>query len=403
MLCPPSTTRSPIDLFLDKLPATIIQEIIGSDCDSLQRRRSLVTKGEEALRILKARKAVLAKKESPITRAGLVVDYLCRQGQNDGSTCYLRTSIPATVLLHALNIKGKKHVEQMQAMVSSHLEASSQKNSTQPTHKRKWNSYDHPAPDSRNISSNGPTASFPSTDLIRDLSIRLGPMIPNAELAASYAHQVFRALISYSNHSAFTGGPDSKHRHMLMSDVSRNVKYYEAACFFLAVQKIEGSTHPTSKRATKTNPSKISAKPSSTMEESDADNSYEQVDTDEDVTLHEMDIIKAANLREGMFNEVIECVKSYIQDIDVSLSTCKPDNLVSSLPEGSSANAPMASKKQPVNEKYEKWKHDVLEKAKVAARRMLQNERSVITSDFDDKELLQAAADEIFRKIGQLS
>jgi hypothetical protein len=399
MLSRPSTTRSPIDLFLDKLPATIIQEIIGSDCDSLLRRRSLVTKGEEALRILKARKAVLANKENPIARAGLVVDYLCRQGQNDGSTCYRRTSIPVNVLLQALNIKGKKHAEQMQAMVSSHLDTSFQNNPIQPTQKRKWSSYDSPAHISSNTSSLGATKALPSTDLMKDLSIRLAPLIPNAELVASYAHKVFHALISYSNQSAFNGRLHSNHHQMLRNDVSRNVEYYEAACFFLAVQKIEGSTHPRRNRLSTANASKNFAKPSSTTEESDGEDNHQQVDTDEDLTLNEMDIIKAANLREGMFNEVIECVKSYIQNVDFSFSISKPNSQLSSLSEGSPANAPTSSKKHAVNEKYTKWKQDILEKAKEAARR-LKHESSDTTREFEDEELLHAAAGEVFCKFG---
>ncbi|KAL7517408.1 hypothetical protein ACHAWX_002475 [Stephanocyclus meneghinianus] len=396
----PPTTRSAVDLFLDKLPATIIQEIIGSDCDSLLRRRSLVTKGEEALRILKARKAVLANKENPVIRAGLVVDYLCRQGQYDGSTCYRRTSIPVNILLQALNIKGKKHLEQMQAMVSSHLDTSFQKNPTQPTQKRKWSSYNSPAQYSSNTSSLGTSKALPPTDLIKDLSIRLAPLISNAEMVASYAHEVFHALISYSNQSASNGKPHSNLHQMLRNDVSRNVEYYEAACFFLAVQKIEGSTHPSLTKPSTVNASKNFAKPSSTTEESDGEDDHQQVDTDEDLTLNEMDIIKAANLREGMFNEVIDCVKSYLQNFDTSFSMIKPNSQLSSLSEGSPANASVSSKKHAVNEKYTKWKHDILKNAKEAARRTLKNESSDITREFEDEELLHAAAGEVFRKFG---
>jgi hypothetical protein len=288
----------------------------------------------------------------------------------------------------------------MQAMVSSHLDTSFQNNPTQPTQKRKWSSYDSPAQISSNTSSLGTTKALPSTELIKDLSIRLAPLIPNAELVASYAHKVFHALISCSNQSAFNGRPHSNHHQMLRNDVSRNVEYYEAACFFLAVQRIEGSTQPRLNRLSTANASKNFAKPSSTTEESDGEDNHQHVDTDEDLTLNEMDIIKAANLREGLFNEVIECVKSYIQNVDISFSISKPNSQLSSLYEGSPANAPTLSKKHAVNEKYTMWKHDTLEKAKEAARRTLKNESSDTTREFEDEELLHAVASEVFRKFG---
>lgn len=379
-----SAPADPINQFLDKLPPNIVKEIIGNDCDASTRRRKLVMKGGEALRILKAKGAVLANKEKPGVRAGLVVDFLCRQGQ----VC-CQTSIPVQILSEVLNVRGKKNIEQMQALVSSHL-SSLQKNSNRSVQKRKLSDS---SLHSSTVSSNNSTIGSPSTTtLIRDLCIQLGPMIPNAELAASYAQKLFSTLTNESNEKRH-----SREQILLMDDISRNQEYYEAACLFLAVQKIEGSDYQKPKAQKKKVQTKKGTQTVSITEESDEDNDEEM---DEDQTLSERDIISAAKLREGMFKDTLECVNGYIQDGEVpfltSSSALGPVSLANTVNETSSVvpeDACMLLKNRADSEKFIKWKHNTLKRAM-----QMHSEQSNPSADLDETELLKIAADDLLKK-----
>ena len=336
-----SRPSDPIEQFLNKLPAHIIQEIIGNDSNASTRRRTLVTKGGEALRILKAKRAVLTTKERPLTRAGLVVDFLCHQGY-----CCNQTSIPLQTLSELLNIKRKKDVEQNQALVNSYLEASFRIKPDKRGQKRKNASIQ----DSKVVT---------STNLIKELCIRLGPMISNAEFAASYAQQLFIVLTNSSNNKGH-----SREFYLLMDDISRNVEYYEAVCLYLAVQKMEGPDYMKTKRHTKKAPNKKGNESLSVEENSDAEENEDEMDMHEDRTLSERDIINAANLREGMFRDTLECVKDYMKDTDIPIvigNIAAPDAV--STQSGGAPDASKQSKKHVNSEKYEHWKGDILKKA----------------------------------------
>ena len=66
---------------------------------------------------------------------------------------------------------------------------------------------------------------------------------------------------------------------------------------------------------------------------------------DEDQSLCEKDIITSANLREGMFTQVLECVKKYSQDIDIPVHA-SPSTIVEP-----AVDMPKSSKRRVVNEK----------------------------------------------------
>ena len=93
--------------------------------------------------------------------------------------------------------------------------------------------------------------------------------------------------------------------------------------------------------------------------------------------------ITSANLREGMFTQVLECVKKYTQDIDIpvhaSLSTIV-EPVVDTL---------KSSKRRLVSEKYAKWKHGTLKNAYNPEGK---------SSASHDRYLLQFAGDEVLRK-----
>lgn len=358
-----SAPNDAIEEFLNKLPTSIQQEILGNDSDaSKNHRRLLNQKGGEALRILKAKKATLAKTDRPIIRAGLVVDFLCRQGE----ICR-PTSIPVAILSTVLGVKNKKNIEQMQALVSSHLMSSLQKKSNHRRgEKRKLN--DASARGSTGPSQYPKKAMSESTDLISDLCIRLGPLIPNIELASSYARTLFYTLTNISN-------------TLLMDDISRNVEYYEAVCLFLAVQRIEGSDDPKSKQLARKASKK--SKPESNKEDGIEENDGGEDMIDEDQTLCETDIVTTANLREGMFSQVLQCVNKYIQGVDIPkhASLCTIAEPV--------VDVPKQSKRRVISEKYSKWKHDTLKSA---------CNQEDTSSSSHDRDLLQIAADEVLQK-----
>lgn len=370
--------KDPIDLFLDKLPSNVMHEIIGNDSEALGRRLNLASKGAEALRILKAKKAVLINRERPIVRAGLVVDFLCRQGFS-----YRQTSIPTQTLSDLLGVKKKKDIEQLQAIISSHLQSSFQRNARQ-SQKRKQSSS---IANKRGELSHESQA-FESTNLVRDLCIKLGPVISNAELAASYAQILFDTLTNNIPNSS-NNKRHSRENRLIMDDISRNTEYYEAACLFLAVQKIEG----TDDRKPNGQPSNAKSKKDpkiGTSSKDDSDEDNPELDVDEDRALTRMDIIHAANLREGMFNDTLAVVSDYIQDVNIPIPINTAVDQVSSIitehvrSTVAATNASKPSKKlRVVSEKFEDWKQDTL-KGKAA----------------DDDELLQTAADEVLCKYG---
>ena len=358
-----SVPKDPIDQFLDKLPSQIAQEIIGNDGEVINRRRTLVSKGNEALRLLKAKNAMLMRRnEKPLTRAGLVVDFLCRQGYS-----YRQMSIPMTTLSDILGIKRKKDIEQMQTLVSSHLESSFQNSSRRRGQKRKQSTSS--ARSSSTSLPRGTKVSEPS--LIKDLCIHLGPMISNTDLAASYAHKIFTTLTNISN-------------NLLTDDISRNTKYYEAACLFLAVQRIEGSGDTKPKRATKKAMNKNNT-------EAGTEND-EDVDMEEDQTLTKRDVMNAANLREATFNGTLKLVNDYIQNIDIPIPMSVTSSIIKDESSSAAEKVPKPPKKRVVSEKLEKWKRDTLKNARDNA-----SKSSVAT---DAQELIRIAADEVLQKYG---
>ena len=373
---------NPIDQFLNKLPPNILHEILGNGSDVSTSRRNIVTKGDEALRILKARKAVLGKNDKPITRAGLVVDYLCRHGQFGNPV-----SISVQTLSNVLNLKGKKNVEQMQSLVSSHLESYTNKNSNRRGQKRKSNS----SPIRGNIitsSNDDSTAISSSLSFMRDLCIRLGPMIPNAEMAVSHAQKLFHALTSTNN----------KHHSMLMGDISRNLEHYEAACLFLAVHRVEGTDYQKTKRQSKKAQKKKDLKSASAKGELDDndDNNDVESDIDENPTLSESSMIIAANLREGLFAQILEKVNEYIEDVEVPISSITT-TISDVLSLGTTIHEPITNdtsmdvanrSKRQASVKFTKWKNSVLKEAR----------DSLSSSITDEKEMLQSAADNMLRQ-----
>src|SRR5210317_917845 len=69
-----------------------------------KRKATLISHGNEALRILKSKRAQIGNKESPYIRAALVIEYLVRNVRNND---YFPTSIQTTTLLDIIGSKKK--------------------------------------------------------------------------------------------------------------------------------------------------------------------------------------------------------------------------------------------------------------------------------------------------------
>ena len=124
--------KSNIDIVLDKLQSNIHIQLFGFasqlEPDYIRRRGILISKCEEALRILKSKRVSLIK-DNPIVRAALVIDYLSRNVSSDNSSsnnvCYMQTNIPIPALAKTVGFNKKadiKKLETMQTLIASYLD-----------------------------------------------------------------------------------------------------------------------------------------------------------------------------------------------------------------------------------------------------------------------------------------
>lgn len=431
---PPTAPRTEIDIFLDKLPQKTLIQIIGSDTTAVVRRCTLVSDGGDALRYLKLKKIVLPKKgDGVLSRAGLVVEYLCRHARSsntsisDSSSSYLRTTIPVQTLSQVLNVKSKKLIEQMQTVVERYLSESSigKKSSSGVVGggsksgglKRKSRDGTSSSASAANTSATTATKASSNTinptNLINDLSIQLGPMISDAEFTVAYATKIFTTLANASSNS-FKRSRHSKHQ-LMRNDILRNMEYYEAACFFFAVQKSEGGSGSNakaksgSKKSTSRKESKASLVTASTRDGSDAEEEKMEDDNDDDRSLTEMDVIRAVGLMERMFKDVLSIVKEWMQDDSITLDVATPSYGTAADKEAEEQGMKVTANKgtdenedetavpprllRSAKKEYESWKRHVLEDARRKARE----------THHGDEDVLSHAASAVLKKFGLLT
>eukprot|EP00581_Thalassiosira_minuscula_P001140 CAMPEP_0183734904 /NCGR_PEP_ID=MMETSP0737-20130205/45122_1 /TAXON_ID=385413 /ORGANISM="Thalassiosira miniscula, Strain CCMP1093" /LENGTH=219 /DNA_ID=CAMNT_0025968521 /DNA_START=1 /DNA_END=656 /DNA_ORIENTATION=- len=173
----------------------------------------------------------------------------------------------------------------------------------------------------------GPKFVISPTNLIRDLCIQLGPMIPDAEFATSYALRLFEVLLSVDGveHRA-NSSKRRLSRYELRRDMERHQEYYEAACFYLAVKKSEGESSHLKKAAKKTGSKKDSKHVSIKEEGGNEAMEEEEEDGYDDRPLTEMDVIRAANLLESEFKTVIDYVRDWTDGVSISLDELRVQN-----------------------------------------------------------------------------
>lgn len=442
--------KSNIDIVLDKLQSNIHIQLFGFasqlEPDYIRRRGILISKCEEALRILKSKRVSLIK-DNPIVRAALVIDYMSRNVSSDNSSsnnvCYMQTNIPIPALAKTVGFNKKadiKKLETMQTLIASYLDGSSiGKQRGRRNNKQTKRKYDKSVLSSSQAfgttsSSTAASSSLSPTNLIRDLCIQLGPMIPDADFATSYAIKLFKLLSSMdginslqqqqqqSNTNTFESSRRIS-RYQLINDMKHYQEEYEAACFYLAVKKSEGeSFHLSNSKkaaaaaATSNSVSKSTKKKSSKGLEDEEDVEDNAIDDneDDDRPLNEQDIIRAANLQEGMFKQVLDYLRKILAEGTVSINTLNsallsaPGQKGSSAKDGSVGSAAATKTLFEVQNKndqsdmqvkinhtidhaFEQWKYKVLEDAKTSVMKKSRQEQS---------DLLSLAADEVLRQAG---
>ena len=146
-------------------------------------------------------------------------------------------------------------------------------------------------------------------------------MIPDAEFATSYAARLFEMLTN--NVDVMERQANSSKRRFskyeLRRDMEYNPQFYEAACFYLAVEKSEGeSSHL--KNVSRKSFARKNTKSSLAKDEGDNGTmEVEEDDGDDDRPLNELDVIRAANLLEGTFKDVLDVVRDWTAGVSISL------------------------------------------------------------------------------------
>jgi hypothetical protein len=438
-----ATPRSSVDVVIDRLHPDILASLFGPsyshDPNAIRRRASLVADANESLRLLKVRRVALVPKDTAMVRAALVIDYLGRNAQSKIPTAsdpsnasYRHATVPLTMLASAAGFsnstKDRRALEVMQTVIASHLDGSSigkrkqQRDRIEPQAdgRRTGGKRDESSSTARATASRGGPTTLQPTDLIRDLCIRLGPMIPDAESVASYALGTFRYLAS-GNHRKRPdddddrgGGAKKRPRftaYELRRDMERYPEYYEAACFYLAVKRSEGeNVHflmncaNKIKNATSINPR--ATRKGDEQRGDDAEGSGEDgegeddSDLDDERHLMEIDVIAEANLLEGTFKTVLACVRDLTNG--ASFPSMVAGDRVGGTSDGSLTLFEVAGVKgknggrpgtDPSDSAFEQWKLRVLQEAKRAATKEIGRQD-------DNGDWLTRAADEVLRRAG---
>lgn len=468
-----SAPKSNIDTILDKLEPNVHTQLFGSaskhEPNVIRRRATLIANGEEALRILSTKRASFMpkNKDTPLVRAALVIEYLSRNAPNNNTTRitssssstnnsnYMRTTIPVPLLAKSIGITTKKDIKKLETMMmvmASYLDGTSiggrkqaaagrnkRNDNNQTTQLKRKRDEDNEMASSAasNYSGNATIASTATsssgpimltpTDLIRDLCIQLGPLIPDAEFAAAYAFKLFKVLQLQSRTTQ-----QSKHQsstkqrrfsmYELRRDMERNQEYYEATCFYLAVKKSEGESSikqtaaaaATAKAAAakKKKGGKSSTKKkgnegidSSQALEEDEDDKIDNEDDDRPLT--EMDVIHAGNLLESTFKDVRDWTESITEGILISLDSLSAGKNKIGSTDGATTKTKTLfevkdKKKKDGNDKkakpiyvdfaFEQWKQKVLLDTKASVEEKNTNEKE------GSADWLTLAANEVLRQ-----
>lgn len=372
-----SNTDETFEHILKRLGSDIQTKLFGSynassssGNDVIKKRKAtLISHGNEALRILKSKRAQIGNKESPYIRAALVIEYLARNVRNND---YFPTSIQTATLLDIIGSKKKikkKDLEQMQRLLEAYLDKTAihVKITTRPDRggsssgtlnaksarslrKRNVDGSAAVASSSNNQSTEASSAAeLAPTGLIQELCIKLGPLIPDSDFVLKYTTRLFDALVTNVSRSSSNNNKDKnsnrqRERDWLRKDMVRYLECYEAACFYLAVKESEGANYNEvlKKKASAKISMKNQQKKNNDVgggrkrevgvknnnhnnnnnkgdDNENSDGDEDDDDTDDDRPMNEMDVVMAACLSESTFKTVLDHVRKYAQDIVISL------------------------------------------------------------------------------------
>jgi len=296
------------------------------------------------------------------------------------------------------------------------------------------------------------TSILKPTNLVQELCITLGPSIPDAEYALAYAIDIFHFLAHGGEKNSTTKNDNNNNNtfttYELRRDMERHTRYYEAACFYLAVKKSEGRngssyTFPTAaaasnkkkkKKATRKKKEEEAWKDnnisssggvmqeSQQLEEEDGD-----IDNENDERhLTELDVIRETNLLEGTFMTVLACIRDTIDGIVIpsSFDFTRKRGVDDTTKSGGSTLFDVAGEMKTRNRNssssnaiaitttvvdntldnaFEQWKRVVLLEAKTTYKnKTMTNEvgRQQAAADDDNNCWLTHAADNVLRNYG---
>lgn len=134
------------------------------------------------------------------------------------------------------------------------------------------------------------TRSLQQPETIRDLSIRLGSMVEDADGSARRGEALFETMVQNIFHSTDI---DKNSQKALLSDIERNKASYEAACFYLSVNDSEGAGSGSTKK-----------KKSNSTKAGTGDGVQSDEDEERNLTISEiMDAAKLGNKKD--FEEIV--------------------------------------------------------------------------------------------------
>ena len=225
-------------------------------------RRRIISKSNELLRQLKVRvRTKVNKHDSDETRAAVVLEFVLRtgsatlsSGRNSDeaieSNSILTRAVPIDVLAMQLGAR-KQYVEEVQSALGHYLQEITSDVGTrggasttavaEQTSADTYNQHSILRPHRSGMSETTAVAeaavkSQPkgTSEIIRDLSIRLGSLVPDADGSARRGEALFAAL----GQNIVDSG--DHHRDARLSDFKRNKVAYEAACFYVCANEGEG-------------------------------------------------------------------------------------------------------------------------------------------------------------------
>lgn len=284
-------------------------------------RRRIIKRSNELLRQLKVRvRTKVNRHDSDETRAAVVLEFVLRTGivtspgsNSDGmmvSNTTVTRAVPLDVLARQLGAR-KQYVEEVQCALSHYLEeiaggdgkrgdtvaAPAAEETSGNANKHSTNERPRRGAAAAAAAPEGMSHSIGQPETIRDLSIRLGSLVPDAEGAARRGEALFAEL-----GKQIVNSRDRFHRDARLSDLERNKVAYEAACFYVCATESEGGGGK-KKGSGKSKSANINAAVEGLSDE------------EEDRALSMADIASAARLSKKVFEDIAREVAKIAAEI----------------------------------------------------------------------------------------